>query len=91
MSISTVSLKPSFIEGGILNSRCFSLVSQIAKKTSHFALEALAIYAFTTLPIAEAGAGAYWSCIQVCSSQGMNWLVAIGCPVVCAPFLLGPG
>ena len=63
----------------------------IARKAATFALGAITIFALANVPTAEAGAGAYWSCIQTCAAGGMDWIKTFLCPTICAPFLLAPG
>jgi hypothetical protein len=67
-------------------------IPAVAKKANLLALGALAVYAASSLPLAEAGAGSYWACIQTClQSMGPGWVSSIVCPTICAPFLALPG
>lgn len=70
--------------------KSFFQIHAIARKVGLFALGALAIYALANIPSADAGARAYLQCINICK-EGMNWIKAIVCPTICAPFLLAPG
>jgi hypothetical protein len=52
----------------------------------------VALVAISNIPTVEAGSGAYWACIQTCRAAAPHsWITAIGCPIICAPFLAAPG
>lgn len=65
------------------------LVGFLSSKTAMVTAVALAVIA--NLPGADAGAGAYLTCIGTCAQGIPGWYGAIICPTICAPFLLAPG
>jgi hypothetical protein len=52
-------------------------------------LACLSAVEVTAMP--DAGPGTYLRCIQICRGTDQSWWTAIGCPVICAPFLLAKG
>lgn len=90
MGLSAISSNlQQFIQGMQPGEGRYSL--QIPKVGYKTAVLFVTVLALANLPVADAGPGAYWACIQTClASMGPGWHSAITCPIICAPFLAAP-
>ena len=95
MSITAINQSPQIRKAQAqahLNAKYSTSVSSFAKKTGLIVLGCFVLIAATNIPCVSADAAGYLSCIHKCVRDGgANWITALACPAVCAPFLALPG